>query len=103
MQYGAAGAPTGAGLITVCFRLEGTMELLWKCKLNMMPQPNDTCVQVANDLETEYKVESVRWEFVHDSVTQPTGYVEGVPQYGEFVPTIGTVQAPCVIVSAIIV
>lgn len=67
----------------------------------MMPQPDDICVQFVNGVETEYKVEGVRWEFVHDSLTTPMGYVDGEPQYGEFVPTVGTNLAPCVMVSLV--
>jgi len=100
-MYGVSGKATGYGWITVCFRLEGTMELLWKCKLSMMPQEDDICVQIVNGVETEYKVLGVRWEFVHDSLTQPMGYVNGVPQYGEFVPTVGTAAAPYIIVEEV--
>ncbi len=101
MQYGVPEAATRCGRITVCFRLDDTKELLWKCKVSMMPQPDDICVQIVNGVETEYKVEEVRWEFVHDSLTTPTSYVDGEPQYGEFIPTVGTTSAPCVMVSAV--
>ncbi len=89
--------------VLVCFRLEGAMDLLWKARMSHLPKVDDTCVTIAGEVETQYKVESVRIEFLHRNAADVVGYVEGMPQYGEFVPTIGTVQGPCVIVSAIIV
>ena len=57
--------------VYVCFRLEGTMELLWKSPMLILPRPNDLVGHRVNgEIETWYKVESVKWEFEADeSVT----------------------------------
>lgn len=48
----------------VCFRLEGSMELLWKAPLEFLPQPNwHVGLLVDGEVETWYKVEQVKCEF----------------------------------------
>ncbi len=57
--------------VYVSFRLEGTMELLWKSPMLILPRPNDLVGHRVNgEVETWHKVESVKWEFeADDSVT----------------------------------
>jgi len=87
--------------VVVCFRLEGTNDLLWTARMSALPATDDTCVRIADGVETEYKVEQVRFEFLHRNAADVIGYVDGVPQYGDFVPSTTTYIGPVVMVSAI--
>ena len=85
--------------VLVCFRDEDTNDLLWKARLNVLPPINATCVTIKNGVETEYKVEAIQFEFLHRDIAEIIGYVDGVPQYGSFVPSVMTYTGPVVIVS----
>ena len=87
--------------VLVCFRLEVTMELLWKARMSILPREDDIVTTIANEVETSYKVEQVKFEFLHSNVAEPTGYDEGVPQYGEFTPSVLTSTGPVIIVSLV--
>ncbi len=85
----------------MCFRLLGTMELLWKSRVNMLPQVSDKCIQVADGVEIEYEVESIRTEFYHSNVADIVGYDQGVPIQGPFEPSVVTEMAPVVLLSLV--
>ncbi len=87
--------------VLVCFRLEGTLDLLWKARMSLLPRENDICVRVADEVETSYKVEEIRFEFLHSNAAEPTEYIGGVPQYGEFEPSVLTSTGPIVVVSLV--
>lgn len=87
--------------VLVCFRLEITMELLWKARMSLLPREDDILTTIADEVETSYKVEQVKFEFLHRNAADPTGYVEGVPQYGEFEPSVLTSTGPVIVVSVV--
>ncbi len=91
-----------AGVLT-CYRLEDTMELLWKARMGVMPKEGDVCVQSVDGVETSYRVEEVRFEFLHRNVAEVIGYVDGVAQYGEYEPASLASVGPVVIVSPVVV
>ncbi len=88
--------------VMVCFYLETTMELLWKARMSILPRENDNCVRIVDEVETTYKVEKVKFEFLHHNAAEIIGYVEGVPQYGEFVPSLSAFIGPVIIVSEVV-
>ena len=61
------------------------MELLGKARLSVWPAIDSGYVNITNGVETSYKVEKVKLECLHRNVAEFTGYVDGVPQYGEYV------------------
>ncbi|KKM07418.1 hypothetical protein LCGC14_1734080, partial [marine sediment metagenome] len=75
---------------------------LWKARMGVLPREDDILTTVADEVETAYKVEEVRFEFLHSNVADPTGYIEGVPQYGLFEPSVFTFTGPVVIVSEVL-
>lgn len=85
--------------VVVSFLLEGTSELLWKARMTVLPTEDDVCVRIVNEVETSYKVEAVRFEFLHPDVAEVIGYVDGVPQYGEYVASSLAEVGPVVVVS----
>lgn len=86
----------------VCFRLEDTGELLWKSRLTILPPVGASCFRIMDTVETEFKVERVPFDFVHENDAEVIGHDEqGVPQYGEFVPSIRATAAPVVVVSEV--
>jgi hypothetical protein len=87
--------------VLVCFRMETTMELLWKARMSLLPREDDIVTRIVGDVETVYKVEEVRFEFFHRNVAEVVGYVDGVAQYGEYVPATIASTGPVVIVSAV--
>ena len=97
---GQPGRALRAGVV-VCFRAEVGGALLWKARMNSIPRIDDTCVRIADEVETEYKVEAVRFEFLHENASEPTGYIEGVAYYDEFTPSALTHTGPIVIVSEV--
>ena len=99
-MQGQPGRALRAGVM-VCFRLEGSMELVSKSRLTMMPQPNHSVFVIVDGAEVEYKVESVRWDLLHANVAEPTGYVLGVPQFDEYVRADIADAGPVVVVSAV--
>jgi len=99
-MQGEPGRALRAGVL-VCFRLKGTMELLWKARMSIVPRDDDRCVVIADEEETRYKVERVRWDFLRGSAAEIIGYDEGVPIYGDYVPTAMTQTGPVVIVSEV--
>jgi len=95
---GKPGRALRAGVM-VCFRDEDTNDLLWQARLGVLPPIDSTCIAIADGVETEYKVEEIRFEFLHRDVAEIIGYVDGVPQFGDFVPSVMTHTGPVVIVS----
>jgi hypothetical protein len=88
--------------VTVCFRDEDTNALLWKARMGVLPLVGDVVTQIVDGVETEYRVESVKFEFLHRNVAGRTGaFVDGVPQYGAFTPSVFTHAGPIVIVSPV--
>ena len=88
--------------VVVCFRLEDTGELLWKSRLTMMPPVGESCFRIMDTVETEYKVERVPFDFIHENDAEVIGHdAQGVPQYGEFVPSIMATPAPVIFVSVV--
>ena len=60
------------------------------------------CIRIANGVETEYEVRRIRrFEFLHRNAAEVIGYVDGVPQYGDFVPSEMADVGPVVFVSAV--
>ena len=77
---------------TVVFKLDGQAEVLWRSTMAYVPRPDDLVGQI-EDGETNvlrwYKVESVRFEFVHDPADNYIGpdggampYVDHEDEYG---------------------
>jgi len=97
---GKPGRALRAGVM-VCFRDEDTNDLLWQARLGVLPPIGSTCITIANEVETEYKVEDIRFEFLHKNTSDPTGYIEGVAQYDDFTPSMLTHTGPVVIVSEV--
>ena len=97
---GQPGRALRAGVM-VCFRDEDTNDLLWKARLSVLPSIGSTCVTIADEVETDYKVEEVRFEFLHRNVAEVIGHDADGPQYGDFVPSMLTHTGPVIIVSAI--
>ena len=95
---GLPGRALRAGVL-VCFRAEDGNELLWTARMTHLPKEGDICTTIANEVEVDYLCESVRFEFLHENTSGPTGYVEGVPQYDEFTPSSLTHTGPIVTVS----
>lgn len=87
--------------VLVCFRMGTTMDLLWKARMSLLPREDDIVTRIVDGVETAYKVEEVRFEFLHRNVAEFIGYVDGVPQYGEYVPAVIASTGPIVIVSAV--
>ncbi len=77
---------------TVVFKLDGETEVLWRSTMAYVPRPNDLVGQIEDgetDVLTWYKVESVRFEFSHDTADNyvaPGGgnvpYVDPEDEYG---------------------
>ncbi len=88
-------------MVLTHFRLEGTLDLLWTARMSVLPQDGAVCTRIVDDVETAYKVERVGFEFRHANDAEITGYVEGVPQYGPFVPSAITSTRSTVIVSVV--
>lgn len=95
---GRPGRALRAGML-VCFLAEDDDELLWTARMTELPKNGETCTDIVGEVETPYKVESKRWEFLHEDVGSPIGYIDGVPQYGDFVPSLLTHVGAIVIVS----
>ena len=87
--------------VVVCFRAEIGGALLWKARMSSIPRVDDICVRFADEVETEYKVETVRFEFLHENASEPTGYIDGVPYYDEFTASALTYTGPIVTVSPV--
>jgi len=88
--------------VAVCFRDEDTNALLWKARMNVLPLEGDVVIQIVDGVETEYKVEGVKFEFLHQNVAGPTGvYVDGVLQFETFTPSEFAYVGPVVTVSAV--
>ena len=87
--------------VLVCFRMETTEELLWKARMSLLPREDDILTRILDEVETVYKVERVKFEFLHRNVADPTEYIEGIPQYGEFTPSVLTSTGPVIIVSLV--
>jgi hypothetical protein len=74
-MLGEIGREGRAGVI-VFFRLEGTLEFLWKAPMESPPSVNELVGLLVNsEVETWYKVEEIRIEFQYD---------EGEGSGGEF-------------------
>ncbi len=98
---GEPGRALRAGVV-VLFRLEDTMELLWKSRLTILPPVGESCFRIMDSVETEYKVERVPFDFIHENDAEVIGHdSQGVPQYGEFIPSVVAIAAPFVVVSVV--
>jgi hypothetical protein len=56
----------------IVFKLEETTEIMWSCAMPYVPATNALVGRIEDgetDVTTWYKVESVRFEFYHDSDT----------------------------------
>ena len=84
--------------VWVCFRLENTMELLWKSPMKLIPRPNDQVGHLANgEVSTWYKVESVKFEFQDEEgeyIPEDGSPIPYVPERSDF--------GVCVIVSEVV-
>jgi len=70
--------------------------------MSHLPLVGDICVRIADEVETEYKVEAVRFEFLHENSSEPTGYIEGVPYYDDVAASSFTHAGPIVFVSPVL-
>ena len=86
---------------TVVFELDGQAGVLWRSTMAYVPRPDDLVGQV-EDGETDvliwYKVESVRYEFVHDVAGDYAGPGGGAVSYTDPEDEYGV----CVYVSVVV-
>ena len=68
MRFATVGRYSTLG-VYVCFRLEGTMELLWRAPMKIIPGIDHQVGALidGSDVETWYKVEGYRWEFEEET------------------------------------
>ena len=82
----------------VSFRLEGTLELLWKAPMSAPPRVDELVGLLENnEVGTWYKVEEVKYEFLYGTSLAGGGEVPEVPVTSEYAR-----NAPTVIVSLVL-